>query len=56
MSEPRTPWPHAPTHQLSLRGTFFVTASTYGKTHHFRGADRLCVLQRGLLTVTGDFG
>ena len=37
MSEPHTPWPHAPTHQLGVRGTYFVTASTYLKAHHFRG-------------------
>ncbi len=56
MPEPRTPWPHAPTHQLSVRGTYFVTAGTYLKAHHFRGADRLRVLHRGLLTVARDFG
>jgi putative transposase len=56
MSEPPTPWPRAPTHQLSTRGTYFVTASTYLKAHHFRGADRLRVLHRGLLTVARDFG
>ncbi len=56
MLEPKTPWPHAPTHQLSERGTYFVTAGTYGKAHRFRGADRLRVLHRGLLTVTRDFG
>ena len=56
MTEPRTPWPHAPTHQLSQRGTYFLTASTYLKAHHFRGADRLRVLHRGLLTVARDFG
>jgi putative transposase len=56
MSEHYTPWPHAPTHQLSTRGTYFLTASTYGKLHHFRGADRLCVLHRGLLKLTRDFG
>ena len=56
MSELPTPWPHAPTHQLSTRGTYFVTASTYLKAHHFRGADRLRVLHRGLLTVARDFG
>jgi putative transposase len=41
---------------LSARGTYFVTASTYLKPHHFRGADRLRVLHRGLLTVARDFG
>ncbi|MBI4326146.1 MAG: hypothetical protein HY674_12910 [Chloroflexi bacterium] len=56
MPEPTTPGPHAPTHQLSVRGTYFATAGTYLKAHHFRGADRLCVLHRGLLTVARDFG
>src|SRR5262245_10039229 len=56
MSEPRTPWPHAPTHRLSERGTYFVTVGTYLKKHHFRGARRLRVLHRGLLTVTQNFG
>jgi putative transposase len=56
MPEPKTPWPHAPTHQLSERDTYFVTAATYGKAHHFRGAARLRVLHRGLLTVAGQFG
>jgi putative transposase len=52
----KTPWPHAPTHQLSESGTFLVTAGTYLKSHHFRGAERLSVLHRGLLTVAHDFG
>ena len=56
MPEPKTPWPHAPTHALSERGTYFVTASTYQKEHHFRGARRLRVLHRGLLTVAEQFG
>ena len=56
MPELRTPWPHAPTHQLCSAGTYFVTASTYLEAHHFKGADRLRVLHRGLLKVTGDFG
>ena len=56
MLEPKPPWPHAPTHQLSERGTYFVTAGTYGKAHRFRYADRLRVLHRGLLTVARDFG
>jgi len=55
MPEPRPPWPHAPTHQLSVRGTYFLTASTYLKAHHFRGKERLRVLHRGLLTVARDF-
>ena len=56
MLEPKTPWPHAPTHALSERGTYFVTAATYEKEHHFRGAQRLRVLHRGLLKVAQQFG
>jgi putative transposase len=55
MDEVKPPWPHAPTHQLSVRGTYFVTAGTYLKAHHFRGAVRLRVLHRGLLTVAREF-
>lgn len=56
MPAPKTPWPHAPTHQLATAGTYFLTASTYLKQHHFRGRARLAVLHRGLLTVARDFG
>src|SRR3989442_4688818 len=56
MNEPRTPWPHAPLHQLSQRGAYFVTAATYLKEHHFRSRARVRVLHRGLLTVARDFG
>jgi putative transposase len=56
MPEPKTPWPHAPTHQLSQGGTYFVTSATCEKGHHFRGAKRLRVMQRGLLTVAEKFG
>jgi putative transposase len=51
----KTPWPHAPTHQLSERATYFVTAGTYLKQASFRGRERLSVLHRGLLTVARDF-
>ncbi|MDD4889410.1 MAG: hypothetical protein PHU85_05730 [Phycisphaerae bacterium] len=51
-----THWPHAPLHQLARSGTYFVTVGTYGKEHHFRRADRLGVLHRGLLTVANGFG
>ena len=50
------PWPHAPTHQLLVCGTYFVTASTYLKAHHFRGANRLAMLHRSLLTLAQDYG
>jgi putative transposase len=56
MPEPKMPWPHAPTHALAVRGAYFVTSATYQKQHHFRGANRLRVLQRGLLTVAKKFG
>jgi putative transposase len=56
VSKPHTPWPHAPSHQLSNRGTYFVTASTYLKEHYFSGKERLRVLHRGLLSVAPDFG
>ena len=56
MPEAKMPWPHSPTHKLSDSGSYFVTAATYLKLHHFRGAARLRVLQRGLLKVTQDFG
>src|SRR5262252_6301645 len=55
MPEPAMPWPHAPTHQLSSRGTYFVTGSTYLKAHYFSTAQRLGVLERGLLSVSRDF-
>jgi putative transposase len=50
------PWPHAPTHQLALGGTYFLTASTYLHSHYFRGAERLRVLQRGLLKLAEKIG
>src|SRR3974390_1331944 len=56
MANQTPPWPHAPLHQLSNRGTYFVTASTYQKIHHFRGAQRLVVLHRGLFSGARDFG
>jgi REP-associated tyrosine transposase len=52
---PTIPWPHAPTHQLSNRGTYFVTAGTYLKAHYFYAPQRLDVLHRGLLSVARDF-
>ncbi len=56
MPQPPTPWPHAPTHHLAESGTFFVTAGTYLKEHHFRSQERLTVLERGLLKLAEDFG
>lgn len=51
VDEDKIPWPHAPAHHLSEKGTYFVTSSTYRKEHHFRGAKRLVALQRGLLKL-----
>lgn len=53
---PGIPWPHAPTHRLSESGVYMVTAATYLKAHHFRGADRLSVLHRGLLALCAQYG
>ncbi|HOX59924.1 MAG TPA: transposase [Candidatus Paceibacterota bacterium] len=50
------PWPHAPEHRLSVRGTYFVTAGTCLRQHHFAGRARLAVLHRGLLKVASEFG
>lgn len=50
-----TAWPHAPTHQLAQAGTYIITAGTYQKLHHFKGRERLAVLQRGLLQVLSDY-
>jgi len=55
MPEPAMSWPHAPSHQLSENGTYFVPAGTYLKAHYFRTPQRLDVLQRGLLAVARDF-
>ena len=55
-SQAKTPWPHAPVHRLSKSGTYFVTAGTYRKLHHFRSHDRLGVLHRGLLKLALQFG
>jgi putative transposase len=56
MERPKVPWPHAPTHQLSIRCTYFLTAATYDKAHYFRAPERLDVLQRGVLKVCQQFG
>jgi putative transposase len=56
MEQPKVPWPHAPTHQLSVRGTYFLTAATYLKAHFFHDPKRLDVLLRGVLTICRDFG
>ena len=49
-------WSHAPLHILSPKGTYFITAGTYLKQHFFRDPARLDVMQRGLLTITKQYG
>ena len=56
MALQRTPWPHAPTHELSMAGAYFVTAGTHLKAHRFCGAARLSYLQLSLLSVASEFG
>jgi putative transposase len=43
------PWPHAPVHHLSGKGTFIVAAGTYRKQHFFIDRHRLDYLQSELL-------
>jgi putative transposase len=49
-------WPHAPRHRLSEQGTYIVTAATYLKEHHFKGADRLDLLETTLLSLAKRAG
>ena len=49
-------WPHAPPHHLTVGGTYFVTAGTYQQDHHFKGRERLEVVQRGLLKTLKEGG
>jgi putative transposase len=49
-------WPHAPLHRISAHGTYIVTAATYHKEHHFRGAERLDHLQERLLSLARETG
>jgi putative transposase len=49
-------WPHAPLHRISERGTYIVTAGTYQKEHHFRGVERLDLLESTLLTSAQEAG
>lgn len=53
--ETQLAWPHAPLHRLGTHGIYFVTAGTYLKAHHFRRAERLAVLQRGLLKLCSQY-
>jgi putative transposase len=52
----RCEWPHAPPHRLSTHGTYFATAGTYQREHHFAGPDRLDHLHAELLSRTKKDG
>ena len=49
-------WPHAPLHRVSEHGTYIVTAGTLHKEHHFRGPERLSLLEAKLLELAQQFG
>jgi putative transposase len=49
-------WPHAPPHFLVGPGTFMVTASTYGKLHHFGSRKRLRYLSNLLVETADAYG
>jgi putative transposase len=49
-------WPHAPPHFLVGSGTFMVTASTYGRVHHFGSRMRLRMLTNSLIEIASKHG
>ena len=49
------PWPHAPVHRLATSGTYFVTASTFGRLPIFKSPGRLGFLEAWLLGLAGDY-
>lgn len=53
---PSVDWPHAPIHRWVPGSAYLVTAGTYGKLHHFRGAERLSWLTQEILERTWEFG
>jgi putative transposase len=55
MSISTIPWPHAPIHELGSTGVYMITAATVEKLHHFRGRDRLTLLQNEILSLTAQF-
>lgn len=52
---PRRPWPHAPVHQLSGNGIYFVTGATLHKQRFFTDAARLDLLEFKLLTLANHY-
>ena len=49
-------WPHAPPHFVVGTGPFMMTASTYGRSHHFGSRKRLRFLTDTLLNTADRFG
>jgi putative transposase len=49
-------WPHAPLHRLGEHGAYIVTAGTLHKEHHFRGSQRLEILEAALLRLMKQSG
>lgn len=50
------PWPRAPLHRLSEKGTYFVTGATLHREHFFRSKRRLAELESRLLSFAADHG
>ena len=50
------PWPHAPSKIVKCPGLVIITAGTYQKEHHFRGNERLSVLQDTLFEAAVETG
>lgn len=48
-------WPHSPPHRFENDGTYFITAGTYLKRHHFRRSDDLSRLMSLLFALTDEF-
>src|SRR5579862_2254485 len=49
-------WPHAPSKQVDVPGTYMVTSSTYHKACLFRTAEELDYLQESLLDAAIEHG
>ena len=49
-------WPHAPPHRLAMKGAYFVTARTLGRTKHFGTSERLSFVRDKLLELARQYG
>jgi putative transposase len=49
-------WPHSPSHRFTERGTYMVTAGTYGKQPTFGSRPRLSLLREMLMKLCLDHG